>query len=275
VTNHVKRILSSIVFVILILGPLFLSHKIAFTVYALLGAFTLNELLNLHLKAKGSPQRALSLLSYALLVLICYQWLFQSSESVYIFFLAYVTLVLVIIVREVFRTNPLPFDGISSTVLAPIFVSSSFLGISYFFVWRDDIPQLWITISTFGIIWINDSAAYLLGRKIGRTKLFERLSPNKTVEGSLSGAFFGLIAAVCLSQVAGMPNLAVMAGFGLSLIIGGSLGDLLESRLKRKAGLKDSGKFLPGHGGFFDRFDAMMLAIPIAILYFEIFYPKN
>lgn len=180
-----------------------------------------------------------------------------------------------IIVREVFRTNPLPFDGISSTVLAPIFVSSSFLGISYFFVWRDDIPQLWITISTFGIIWINDSAAYLLGRKIGRTKLFERLSPNKTVEGSLSGAFFGLIAAVCLSQVAGMPNLAVMAGFGLSLIIGGSLGDLLESRLKRKAGLKDSGKFLPGHGGFFDRFDAMMLAIPIAILYFEIFYPKN
>lgn len=274
-TNHVKRILSSVVFVLLILGPLFLSQKIAFTVYVILGAFTLLELLNLHKKADGYPQIALSLLSYILLVLLSYQLLFHTGVGLSKLLLAYLSLCIGAFIREVFRTNPLPFDGIASTLAAPVFVSSSFLGIFYFFVWREDLPQLLITISTFGIIWINDSAAYLIGRKIGKNKLFERLSPNKTIEGSIAGAIFGLIAAVVMAYLEGMPSTAIMAGFGITLIIGGSLGDLLESRLKRKAGLKDSGTFLPGHGGFFDRFDAMMLAIPLAILYFEIFYPKK
>ncbi len=66
-----------------------------------------------------------------------------------------------------------------------------------------------------------------------------------------------------------------MLGFAVVTVIGGSLGDLFESRIKRAANVKDSGKFLPGHGGFLDRFDAMMLAIPIAILYFEFILPKS
>ena len=274
-SNLVKRTISSIVFVALILGPLFLTERIAYSVYSLLGFFTLSELLNLTQKTGSSPLKVLGFTTYGILVALVYQWIFHESEHSHLLLLALGAIVLVAFFIEIFRQNPKPFESISAPLTTSLFTALSFLGIAYFYVYRSDLPSPWITISVFALIWINDSAAYLVGRKIGKTKLFERLSPNKTREGSTAGLIFAMLTGYGLSFIEGMPHWVIMIAFSLVCVISGSLGDLFESRIKRAAGVKDSGVFLPGHGGFFDRFDAMMLAIPTAILFFEALLPKH
>lgn len=262
-------------FVILILGPLFISDtRIAFALYSVLGVLTLNEVINLIQKGETRVQKQLAIVIYLMLVLSSYAVLYLNETTMWAF-TGLAIFSLIASVLELFNIGNRPFEQIASTLLTPIYVAASFLGIAYFFEYRNDLPTLYITISVFALIWINDSGAYLIGRKIGRTKLFERLSPNKTWEGSLGGMVCALAAGYGLAQLEGMPSTAIMMGFAFTCVLFGSFGDLLESRIKRAAGVKDSGKFLPGHGGFFDRFDAMMLAVPAAILFFEIVLPKN
>ena len=258
----------------LILGPLLLSARIAYSVYAVLGAFTLNELLNMGKKGGTAPQKLSSFSLYAVGVITVYQFLFLGGGYSGSLTLALFSLALLVFFIEIFRTNHRPIEAVAVSIIAPFFIGVSFIGMAYFYAWRSDLPSFWVTASVFTLIWVNDAGAYLFGRKIGKRKLFERLSPNKTIEGSLAGMACALAAAGGLAQIPDMPPLGIMLGFGLVIVIAGSLGDLFESRMKRDAGVKDSGVFLPGHGGFFDRFDAMMLAIPIAILFFELFYPK-
>jgi phosphatidate cytidylyltransferase len=264
-----------VAFVILILGPLFIPDKrFAFTLYAILGAFTLVELSKLCAKTGTTANFLVSASIYAIAVGTAYYMFFQKTSpkwSILIFALV----CLVAFVSELFQSNDRPMERISVSIIQALYVASSFLGIGYFFALRNDFSNLILTISVFVLIWINDSGAYLIGRKIGKTKLFERLSPNKTWEGTIGGLFCALVAGGLLSRLENMPNLLQMIGFTLACVVFGSLGDLFESRIKRAAGVKDSGKFLPGHGGFFDRFDAMMLAIPAAIIYFELFIPKS
>ena len=258
----------------LILGPLFIPQKrIAFTLYAILGAFTLREISVLLKRTKTTISLPISFLIYGVLVILAYSFIF-SGVDLRALMIAFASIIILISVLELYQTGEQPFERISTSIWTPVFVASSFLGISYFLAYRNDLPSIEITIALFALIWVNDSAAYLIGRKVGKTKLFERLSPNKTWEGSLSGLLFSLLAAYGLSYLDGMPSAPIMLGFGFTCVVFGSFGDLLESRLKRAADVKDSGMFLPGHGGFFDRFDAMMLAVPASILYFEIVTQK-
>lgn len=273
-SNLLQRTLSSIVFVMLILGPLFISPKVAYLIYTVLGLFTLNEIIILNQKSDGTPQKLISFAFYVVLVFGVYEWAFELSHHLLIIVQIGALIVFTSFIAEVFRTNEQPFQSLASSIIMPVYIAGSFCGVVYFLAYRDDLPSIWLTISVFALIWINDVAAYLVGSKLGRTKLFERLSPKKTIEGSFGGLCFALIASYFISMIPQMPSPFVMAGFGLTCVVAGSLGDLLESRLKRTAGVKDSGKFLPGHGGFFDRFDAMMLAIPASIIYFELILPK-
>lgn len=109
------------------------------------------------------------------------------------------------------------------------------------------------------ITWMSDTFAYLVGKTLGRTKLIPRVSPNKTVEGALGGLAAASITAVLVVILFGLPMNPVIAG-GLGIVLGalGMLGDLFESQLKRRAGVKDSGNAIPGHGGFLDRIDALI-----------------
>jgi phosphatidate cytidylyltransferase len=273
-SNLVTRTLSSIVFVVLILGPLYLDdRRIAFTLYSILGLFTLREIHGLLAKTKTHVLQVASILVYLILVYQFYNLWFQSTFHSFPILLV-LLVSLIVKIRELFNQNDQPFQVVSSTIWSSIFVAVPFLGIAYFMEYRNDLPTEWMTISLFALIWINDSGAYLVGRKIGRTKLFERLSPNKTWEGSIGGLISSLLAGFGLSYVTNMPSSLIMIGFAATCIVFGSLGDLFQSRLKRAANVKDSGKFLPGHGGFFDRFDAMILAVPAAIVYFELVAPK-
>ena len=121
-------------------------------------------------------------------------------------------------------------------------------------------------LAFISIIWVNDVFAYLVGVTIGKHRLCERISPKKSWEGF----FGGLVGAVGVSVLFGHlfgGNLLVWGGLGLVMTLSGVAGDLVESLMKREADVKDSGKMMPGHGGFLDRFDALLLAVPFALFY--------
>ena len=123
-------------------------------------------------------------------------------------------------------------------------------------------------ILLFCLIWINDIFAYLTGMAIGKHKLFERISPKKTIEGSLGGLVMTIVTAFLVNHywLHIMGDLKMM-GMAMVVVVFGSLGDLCESMMKRQAGVKDSGNVIPGHGGILDRFDATFLAVPAVYCY--------
>jgi phosphatidate cytidylyltransferase len=121
------------------------------------------------------------------------------------------------------------------------------------------------------LIWISDTGAYLVGRKLGKRKLFERISPKKTWEGSIGAAIFTCLAAVVISNFSYDVNLIHWIFIGLIVLVFGTYGDLVESSIKRYFAIKDSGNVLPGHGGFLDRFDSFIYAIPFVIIYVTTF----
>lgn len=125
-----------------------------------------------------------------------------------------------------------------------------------------------MSLLMIALIWVCDSAAYYSGRAFGKTKLAPEISPNKTVEGAIGGVT-GAILVAGLAKILFLPSLTWMDVFAFGLIAGvvGQLGDLVESAIKREAGVKDSGSLLPGHGGFLDRFDSLSLAVPAYYLY--------
>ena len=129
----------------------------------------------------------------------------------------------------------------------------------------------WLLMSVFIMVWICDSGAYFSGRLLGRHKMAPHLSPKKTVEGALGGILLTVVAAIVLAQFLPLAtNLLHTCIIGLLVAFGAIVGDLFESYLKRSFGVKDSGKILPGHGGFADRFDSFLLVAPICFYYFSI-----
>ena len=129
----------------------------------------------------------------------------------------------------------------------------------------------YLLIIIFCLIWINDIFAYLTGMAIGRHKLFERISPKKTIEGSMGGLVMTIVTAFLVNHYwLNIMGDWKMMGMAMVVVVFGSLGDLCESMMKRQAGVKDSGNVIPGHGGILDRFDATFLAMPAVYCYLMI-----
>ncbi len=129
-----------------------------------------------------------------------------------------------------------------------------------------------IIIAILILIWTNDTFAYLVGITMGKTKLFERISPKKTIEGFSGGLVFAIIAGVLLAQFYLQESIIRWIIIALLVTTFGTLGDLIESKFKRLAGVKDSGNIMPGHGGFLDRLDSIIFVAPFVYLFYQIIY---
>ncbi len=201
----------------------------------------------------------------------------------------------VMLIVELFRGKPNALMNVAVTLMGAMYVSAFFgslVGIRELFVPADFpvyahfpdagpfVPEdiaatiyrwgAWTVLTIFVSIWICDSAAYFAGRAFGKHKLFERVSPKKTWEGAIAG-FLGAIAAFLVMQSLVLPYLTVVQALICGVIVGifGQLGDLVESLLKRDAGVKDSSSLIPGHGGVLDRFDSILFVSPLLFLYLD------
>ncbi|SFN29781.1 phosphatidate cytidylyltransferase [Salegentibacter flavus] len=124
-----------------------------------------------------------------------------------------------------------------------------------------------LIVGIFVLIWTNDTFAYIVGKNFGRKKLFERISPKKTIEGFLGGLVFSAVASFFIFHYTQFLSFPLWLGMAIILSVFGTLGDLIQSKFKRQAGVKDSGKLMPGHGGLFDRLDSIIFASPFVYAY--------
>jgi phosphatidate cytidylyltransferase len=130
-------------------------------------------------------------------------------------------------------------------------------------------PDSLLLMSLFFLVWTSDVFAYLTGSFFGKHKLFERISPKKTWEGTMGGLVFALVAAYIFYSFTGSFSLLIWMEYTVLIVVSAVVGDLAESMLKRNFGVKDSGTIFPGHGGVLDRFDAVLFATPFAFVFFN------
>lgn len=171
---------------------------------------------------------------------------------------------------KLYKFERKPFTNIAFTILGLFYVSMPFalLNIAAF---ENGTYNFEIMLGCLLILWANDTGAYFAGTLFGKTKLFERISPKKSWEGAIGGAILGLLFAWGISYYLGFLPAWQWMVVAVLVIIGGDYGDLVESLLKRSIEIKDSGDSLPGHGGFLDRFDGLLISAPFIVAFLEIF----
>lgn len=200
---------------------------------------------------------------------------FSSNITPSSVFIPYLILIIYLLVSELYLKRKNPINNWAYSMLAQVYIA---LPLSLLSVLAISIPEQAYTttqptfngiipLSVFLFLWANDTGAYCVGSLIGKRKLFPRISPNKSWEGSFGGA----ITAIAVSQVLAVYiegfNHWEWLGLAITVVVFGTWGDLVESLMKRHLGIKDSGHILPGHGGMLDRFDSSLLAIPAAVVY--------
>ena len=193
-------------------------------------------------------------------------------------FLPYILTIVYMFVEELYLKQKNPINDWAYTMLGQMYVALPF-SLIFFLAFQIDAMnnasfEMLVPLCLFVFLWANDTGAYCTGSLLGRHKLFPRISPGKTWEGSVGGAVLVLIVAGAVGYLANKdmnnPHLLSIAewmGLGLVVVVFGTWGDLVESLFKRTLGIKDSGNILPGHGGMLDRFDSSLLAIPAAVMY--------
>jgi phosphatidate cytidylyltransferase len=178
----------------------------------------------------------------------------------------------VMFISEMYRQADDNFKNIAFSLMGLIYVAVPFSTLSFLAVnsFTHNIFSPIFLFSFFLMIWANDTGAYLTGVMIGKHKLFERISPKKTWEGSGGGLVFTFLAGFLISLYNTDLNLWEWLGYAAIVVVFGTYGDLAESLIKRRTGVKDSGNILPGHGGMLDRFDSAILAAPVIFLYLSL-----
>lgn len=251
------RIITAVI-ALAIFIPLIVYGGWPLTIAALaLGIVAISEVLVMKKMFLISFEAIISYLGVALLILPD-SWL-DFLPSVATRWFGFYVLVVLLLLHTVIRKQRFTFDDAGVLTLAMLYVG---MGFHYFVVARA--VNFQTLLYGMLIVWLTDSGAYLIGRKIGKNKLAPRISPNKTWEGSVGGTVAAtIILAVYLYFFPVGDVFITMIILTLILSIMGQLGDLIESSLKRYYGVKDSGKILPGHGGILDRFDSMLIVMPM------------
>ena len=192
-------------------------------------------------------------------------------------FIPYLVSIVYLMIAELYQQAKDPINNWAYTMLSQLYIALPFslLNVLAFRSNGYNIEYSYLApLAVFVFLWMNDTGAYCVGSLLGRHKLFPRVSPGKTWEGSIGGAL--LVVAVALAiwhftTLYGVNDLGLSAtewaGMGLVVVVFGTWGDLVESLFKRTLGVKDSGNILPGHGGMLDRFDSSLLAVPAVVVY--------
>ncbi|MBR2502033.1 MAG: phosphatidate cytidylyltransferase [Rikenellaceae bacterium] len=221
----------------------------------------------------AQPQKVMAM-GIALLVVAPFALLFDSEHAItegvsLMFGMMFVVMIamLMVLFVELFRQRETPIQNVGATILPALQVALPIAMLSLLPSMGEGYQyNAWRVVAFFSIIWANDVFAFLVGITLGRHRLCERISPKKSWEGFIGGIVAAMGVALLAAHLLD-EDMAVWAGLGLVSALAAVAGDLVESMFKRAAGVKDSGSIMPGHGGWFDRFDAVLMAAPVAVIY--------
>ncbi len=261
-----------ILYAIALTGAILLGSYIFATLFLIFSVFALREFYSLCRAAGFSPQVYPGLFVGAIIFVLSY---FIAEQSItYKTYSYLLPLIYAIPVYELFRKKKNPLANIALTGFGIIYVSIPF-SILNFLAFNEfkgiSTYNYGLLISLFVFVWASDSGAYLFGVRFGRHRLFERISPKKSWEGLFGGVVTAIATAWILSFVFTQYSFVFLGIMAMVVVISGTLGDLVESMIKRSIGIKDSGRFMPGHGGLLDRFDSILLASPVIYFVLQFF----
>ena len=276
--NLLLRTVTGVLFVVAVVGS-FLRPETMVLLFALVTALTIWEfggLVNLRegITVNRFITSAAGVYLFLAMTYFCSDVYGGMAKSVV--FIPYLITLVYLLVAELYLKQPDPIADWAYTMLSQMYIALPFSLLNALafnatptgmVVYNPLLP-----LAVFVFLWMNDTGAYCVGSLIGRHKLFPRVSPGKSWEGSIGGGLVvmgvaGLVATYVDNGAQPMLTVWQWLGLGLTVVVCGTWGDLVESLFKRTLGIKDSGNILPGHGGMLDRFDSSLLAIPAAVVY--------
>jgi cytidylyltransferase family len=270
-SNFLQRAITGVIFVAVLVGCI-LGGPISFTIlFALISALTINEFGNIVNRMEHMRMnKPISILA-GLFLFLCFGYIGVVPGANEIF-IPYLFLILYLFISELYKKQSNPLNNWAYAMMSQIYIALSFAllnVLAYHSSATESVSQYnpILPLSIFIFNWVNDTGAYCTGMLFGKHRLFERISPKKSWEGSIGGAVFSIIAAIVLAHFFTFLSTGVWIGLGLTVVVFGTWGDLTESLMKRTLGIKDSGNILPGHGGMLDRFDSTLMAVPAAVVY--------
>lgn len=277
--NFIQRAITGIIFVGVLIGCI-LGGPISFTLlFALITALTIHEFGNIVSKQSDVEiNKPICMLAGVFLFFgFAYLGVMPGQTEILI---PYLFLIIYLLVSELYLKKKNPLNNWAYAMMSQIYIALSFAMLNvlaYHSIGNEGELSNYqvqynpiLPLSIFIFTWINDTGAYCTGMLFGKHRLFERISPKKSWEGSIGGGVFSIIGAIVMAHFFPFMPICIWIGLALTVVIFGTLGDLTESLLKRTIGIKDSGNILPGHGGMLDRFDSTLMAVPAAVVYLYI-----
>ena len=267
------RAISAVIFVALIVGGLLGGPYPFLALFTVVTAWCLVEFLKLVLDRYQRRDRvriglgvALGLVPHLIASAVLLGWVPKREDLLAAALLGFFPVVFLIFVYELFAASKRPIENVAMLFTGVIYIGAPFAVLDYIayqsgrFDWQ-------VVLGILLLTWLNDTGAYLAGSNFGRHKLFPRISPNKTWEGFIGGAIVVMACSQLLALWLDVLRAVDWLALGIIVAVFGSIGDLVESMLKRSINVKDTGSALPGHGGLLDRFDAFIFLLPFAAAY--------
>lgn len=269
----IRRVTTAIFFVVVMLGGIYGGQYPFVILFAIITALCLWEFHSMVLQKNQKRDRIRKFIGVVfgltpfVMVSMLKLNLLQSPED-FVLYTSVLTFPIIFMsfIYELFAASDRPFANVAFIILGMVYIGTPFALVD--FIAFDG--EQFRANTVFGLLlltWINDTAAYLIGSQIGKHKLFPRISPKKTWEGSIGGGISTIILSGILGYIFLEQTIFEWMVLGVIVVIFGSIGDLIESMLKRSFAVKDSGTMLPGHGGLLDRFDAFIFLVPFATAY--------
>ncbi len=264
-----KRIITAIFFGLFVLGSIYLGIHTFSVLLLLIGSIGLYELYKIARLVKYKNSIFLGVAGGMLALIIMLGYFNHLVAATYLPIL--LILPAAVLITELYRDQENPLGNVAVTILGWLYLVTPLI----LWLWSaksfsDNYGQDASSSFLFGyiaMIWCSDTGAYFSGVWLGKHKLFERISPKKTWEGLFGGLILALISGFVISRLTELLLLTDWLIIAVIIVFAGTAGDLVESMFKRSAGVKDSGKILPGHGGVLDRFDSLFISAPFVFLY--------
>lgn len=275
-TNLVKRAIFGALFVVIMVTG-FLQPQYMVGLFAIITALSLWEYTGLVNGIKAVKVNRFISTVAGIYFFLAVAGLQIGKVQGFAVFVPYILMVLYLLISELYLKHENPIHSWAYTMFGQMYMALplSLINVLAFQTTPAGTPtyDMLLPLSVFILLWTNDTGAYCAGSLFGKHKLFPRISPGKSWEGSIGGGILSMIVAGIIGYYANQGNIphtlsiAQWIGLGLVIVVFGTWGDLVESLFKRTIGIKDSGNIIPGHGGMLDRFDSSLLAIPAAVVY--------